>query len=164
MRFEAAYVYAQSNNHYARASGVILWTFQTLYITVLPSWENPSKPHTFLTTLPPVNTKLINTHMFRNLGGEAKPSEIQRTISKEVARMAMPCAVQRDWTSTFICSDRDRILIAMMTMVMMMMMMVKRGHRGPSNYICSKCRSCCSSPSSGCHCTLLIIWPANICI
>ena len=40
----------------------------------------------------------------------------------------------------------------------------ERGHRGPSNYICSKCRSCCSSPSSGCHCNLLIIWPANICI
>ena len=52
--------------------------------------------------------------------------------------------------------------MAMVTMVMMIM--VKRGHRGPSNYICSKCRSCCSSPSSGCHCNLLIIWPANICI
>ena len=52
------------------------------------------------------------------------------------------------------------MLIAMMTMVMMMMM-VMRGHRGPSNYICSKCRSCCSSPSSGCHCTLLIIWPGK---
>ena len=108
-------MYAQSNNHYARVPGVLLWTFQLLYITVLPSWENPSKPHTFLTTLPPVNTKLINTHMFRNLGGEAKPSEMQRTILREVARMALPCAVRRGWTSNFICSDRDRILILMMT-------------------------------------------------
>ena len=30
------------------------------------------------------------------------------------------------------------MMIAIMTMVMMRMM-VKRGHRGPSNYICSKC-------------------------